>query len=178
MTFKGHSPLFPNLGGQASQQGGVKGREVELEISLLAITNYKNLLRITIWAEEFFHRGVDLNPYVVHSPQSAVPSLQLWCCSVWCFLFNVVGEPLTESVKFLPFSFRALWSQCFEKQKHRFSSSSKYGSGMDSEMTQHILFENEQKYFSRLKHADTVALTRAPKNGLLHWKIFHSSLFK
>ena len=29
---------------------------------------------------------------------------------------------------------------------------------MDSEMTQDILFENEQKYFSRLKHADTVAL--------------------
>ena len=29
---------------------------------------------------------------------------------------------------------------------------------MDSEMTQDILFENEQKYFSRLKHAGTVAL--------------------
>ena len=29
---------------------------------------------------------------------------------------------------------------------------------MDSEMTQDILFENEQKYFSRLKHADTVVL--------------------
>ena len=31
---------------------------------------------------------------------------------------------------------------------------------MDSEMTQDISFENEQKYFSRLKHADTVALIR------------------
>ena len=46
----------------------------------------------------------------------------------------------------------------FPRQEHRFSSSSKYGTGMDSEMTQDILFENEQKYFSRLKHADTVAL--------------------
>ena len=36
---------------------------------------------------------------------------------------------------------------------------------MDSEMMQDILFENEQKYFSRLKHADTVALMRAPKMG-------------
>ena len=36
---------------------------------------------------------------------------------------------------------------------------------MDSEMTQHILFENGQKYFSRLKHTDTVALIRAPKMG-------------
>lgn len=36
---------------------------------------------------------------------------------------------------------------------------------MDSEsyLTQDILFENEQKYFSKLKLADTVAL-----NGLLH----------
>ena len=77
MTFKGDSPLLPNLGGQASQQGGVKGREVELEISLLAIANYKNLLRITIWAEEFFHRGVDLNPLsTVRSPQSTVDSVQ------------------------------------------------------------------------------------------------------
>ena len=77
MTFKGDSPLFPKLGGQASQQGGVKGREVELEISLLAIANYKNLLRITIWAEEFFHRGVDQNPLsAVRSPQSAVRSPQ------------------------------------------------------------------------------------------------------
>ena len=60
--FKGDSPLFPNLGGQASQQGGVKGR---------AIANYKNLLRITIWAEEFFHRGVDQNPLsAVRSPHS------------------------------------------------------------------------------------------------------------
>ena len=36
---------------------------------------------------------------------------------------------------------------------------------MDSEsyLSQDILFENEQKYFSRLKLADTVTL-----NGLLH----------
>ena len=95
MTFKGDSPLFPNLGGQASQQGGVKGRKLELEISLLAIANYKNLLRITIWAEEFFHRGVDQNPL------SAVRSPHSLRCSVWCFLYNAVGEPLTESVKFL-----------------------------------------------------------------------------
>ena len=38
------------------------------------------LLRITIWAEEFFHGGVDLNPLsTVRSPQSRVVS-----CSVWC----------------------------------------------------------------------------------------------
>ena len=51
------------------------------------------------------------------------------------------------------------------RQNHSFSSSSKYGTGMDSEMMQDILFENEQKYSSRLKHADTVALIRAPKIG-------------
>ena len=71
--FKGDSPLFPNLGGQASQQGGVKGRKLELEISLLAIANCKNLLRITVWAEEVFHRGVDQNPLsTVRSPHSAL----------------------------------------------------------------------------------------------------------
>ena len=53
------------------------------------------LLRITIWAEEFFHGGVDLNPLsTVRSPQSTVV-----CCAVWCLLFNVVGEPLTRLVK-------------------------------------------------------------------------------
>ena len=73
MTFKGDSPLLPNLGGQASQQGGVKGRKLELEISLLAIANCKNLLRITVWAEEVFHRGVDQNPLsTVRSPHSAL----------------------------------------------------------------------------------------------------------
>lgn len=53
----------------------------------------------------------------------------------------------------------------FPRQKRRFSSSSKHGTCMDSEsyLTQDILFENEQKYFSRLKLADTVTL-----NGLLH----------
>ena len=71
--FKGDSSLFPNLGGQASQQGGVKGRELELEISLLAIANYKNLLRITIWAEEFFSQRSEPES-VVHSPQSPVYS--------------------------------------------------------------------------------------------------------
>ena len=75
--FKGDSPLFPNLGGQASQQGGVKGRELESDISILAIANFKNLLRIPIWAEEFFHGGVDLNPLsTVHSPQSTVHTPQ------------------------------------------------------------------------------------------------------
>ena len=77
--FKGDSPLFPNLGGQASQQGAcdVKGRELELDISILAIANFKNLLRITIWAEEFFHGGVDLNPLsTVRSRQSTVHSAQ------------------------------------------------------------------------------------------------------
>ena len=29
---------------------------------------------------------------------------------------------------------------------------------MDSEMTQDTWYENEQKYFSRLKHADTVGM--------------------
>ena len=54
----------------------------------------------------------------------------------------------------------------FPRQKHSFSSSSKYGTVMDSEMMQDILFENEQKYFSRLKHADTVALIRALKTEM------------
>ena len=71
--FKGDSPLFPNLGGQASQQGGVKGRELELDISVLAIANFKNLLRITIWAEEFFSRRCGPKS-IVHSQQSAVHS--------------------------------------------------------------------------------------------------------
>ena len=79
----------------------------------------------------------------------------------------MVGEPLTESVKFLLSRVvncdrNVLESKniVFPRQEHRFSSSSKYGTGMDSEMTKNedILFENEQKYFSRLKHADTVAL--------------------
>ena len=75
--FQKGFPLIPNLGGQASQQGGVKGRELELDISILAIAIFKNLLRITIWAEEFFHGGVDLNPLsTVRSPQSAVRSPQ------------------------------------------------------------------------------------------------------
>ena len=56
--------------------GGVKGREPELDISLLAAANFKKLWKITIWAEEFFHGGVDLNPLsTVRSPQSAVHSL-------------------------------------------------------------------------------------------------------
>ena len=74
---RGFPPRFPNLGGQASQQGGVRGRELELDILILAIANFKNLLRITMWAEEFFHGGVDLNPLsTVRSPQSAVRSPQ------------------------------------------------------------------------------------------------------
>ena len=71
--------MFPNLGGQASQQSGVKGRELELDISILAIANFKNLLRITIWAKEFFHGGVDLNPLsAVRNPQSTVHSRTLF----------------------------------------------------------------------------------------------------
>ena len=79
VTFKGDSPLFFNLGGQASQKGGVKGRELESDKPILAIANVKNLLRITIWAEEFFHGGVDLNPLsTVHSPQSTLGSRMLF----------------------------------------------------------------------------------------------------
>ena len=39
---------------------------------------------------------------------------------------------------------------------------------MDSEMTQDILFESELKYFSRLKHADTVGAIKAFKKGVLY----------
>ena len=169
--FQGDSPLFSNLRGQASQQVGVKGGELELDILILALANFKNLWKITICAEEFFSRRCGPES-VVHSPQSVVHSL---CYALWCFLHNVVGEPLTGSVNFLFISFRALWSQCFEKQKYRFPPSSKCRTGMDSEMMQDVLFENEQKNFLTLKHADTVA---SPRNGLLHWKMFHSSLFK
>ena len=51
---------------------------------------------------------------------------------------NVVGEPLTESGKFLSVSFRALWSQGFESKNIVFP-------GMDSEsyLTQDISIENE-----------------------------------
>ena len=50
---------------------------------------------------------------------------------------------------------------------------------MDSEsyLTQDILFENEQKYFSRLKHADTFAPIRAPKMGFFT-KRYSTVLFK
>ena len=55
-----------------------------------------------LYAEEFFHGVVDLYPLsTVHSPQSTVHSPQSLYYAVWCFLHNVVGEPLTESVKFL-----------------------------------------------------------------------------
>ena len=74
--FQRGFPLFSNLGGQASQQGGVKGRELELDISILAIANFKNLLRITIWAEEFFSRRCGPES-IVHSPQSAAHSRTL-----------------------------------------------------------------------------------------------------
>ena len=50
----GFPPILQPRTGQASPQGGVKGREQELEISLLAIANFKNLWKITIWTEEFF----------------------------------------------------------------------------------------------------------------------------
>ena len=78
-----------------------KGRELELEISLLAIANLKNILKIAMWAEEFCHGGVDLNPLsTVRGPQSAVRSLHLLdIMPTLCFLHNVVGEPLTESLK-------------------------------------------------------------------------------
>ena len=56
----------------------------------------------------------------------------------------------------------------FPREEHRFSLSSKYGTGMDSEMTQDILFESELKYFSRLKHADTVGAIKAFKKGVLY----------
>ena len=75
--FQRGFPLFPNLGDQASQQGGVKGRDLELDISILAIANFKNLLRITIWAEELFSRRCGPES-IVHSPQSAVRSPQLF----------------------------------------------------------------------------------------------------
>ena len=84
---------------------------------------------------------------------------------------NIVGNPLTELCIFLSLSFRCdcnvLKSKniVFPRQKHRFSSSSKYGTVLDSEsyLMRDILLENEPKYFSVLKHADTVALTRASK---------------
>ena len=43
-----HAPFFfffftTKTRDQASQQGGVKGRELELDISILAIANFKNL---------------------------------------------------------------------------------------------------------------------------------------
>ena len=57
-----------------AQQGSAKFRELELDITLLAIGNFKNLSKINIWAEELFHGGVDFES-VVHSPQSTVHSL-------------------------------------------------------------------------------------------------------
>ena len=81
--FQRGFPPVPILRGQASQQGSVKGRELELDISILATANFKNLLRITIWAEEFFSRRCGPES-IVHSPQSAVrsPRSTVHSCSV------------------------------------------------------------------------------------------------
>ena len=150
----------------------VRGRELELDISLLAAANFKNLWKITIWAEEFSYGGVDLNPLsTVRSPQSDV-------CNLYTVEFDASYITELENrwqnrSNFFPACFprcdrNVLKSKnvVFPRQKHSFSSSSKYGTGMDSEMMQDILFENEQKYFSRLKHADTVALIRALKTEM------------
>ena len=70
------SPLPQPRRGQAwhVQQGSAKFRELELDISLLATGNFKNLWKIDIWADEFFfHGGVDFES-VVHSPQTTVYS--------------------------------------------------------------------------------------------------------
>ena len=49
---------------------------------------------------------------------------------------------------------------------------------MDSEscLTQDILIENEQKYFSRVKHDDTLALIGAPKMGFLTYNRYSTVL--
>ena len=163
----------------------VKGRELELDISLLAAANFKNLWKISIWAEEFFYGGVDLNPLstvrspqsAVRSPQSAVHSPQYDVRTLYTVEFDASYITELENrwqnrSNFFPSRFARCDRNVLKsknivspRQNHSFSSSSKYGTGMDSEMMQDILFENEQKYSSRLKHADTVALIRAPKIG-------------
>ena len=115
---------------------------------------------------------------VVHCPQSAVRSPQSDVCNLYTVDFDAsyITE-LENRRQNLSNFFPACFARCdrnvlksknivFPRQKHSFSSSSKYGTGMDSEMMQDILFENEQKYFSRLKHADTVALIRALKTEM------------
>ena len=67
----------------------VRGRELELDISLLAAANFKTLWKITIWAEEFFYGGVDLNPLsTVRSPQSTVRSPQSDVCNLYTVEFD------------------------------------------------------------------------------------------
>ena len=176
VTFRGESPLpFPNLWGAKPRSKVVsradeaeRGQRARITHSLLAIANFKNLWKIKISGRRvFFHGGMLYCWWTrrVLEPRGHSD------CAVWCFLHNVVGEPLTESGKFLSVSFRALWSQGLESKNIVFP-------GMDSEsyLTQDILIENEQKYFSRVKHDGTVALIRAPKMGLLTYNRYSTVL--
>jgi len=131
VTFKGDSALFPNLTARWCQGQRTRFRHFpfsDMQTLTKTLKNYYMGRRV-------FSRRCGPES-VVRSPQSAVRSPQSLYCAVWCLLHNVVGEPLTESVKFLSVLFRALWSQCFEKQKinivfprqkHSFCSCSKYG---------------------------------------------------
>ena len=81
------SPLPQPRRGQAwhVQQGSAKFRELELDISLLATGNFKNLWKIDIWAEEFFSRRRGL---WIRCPQSAVHSLQSTVHSLYVVRFD------------------------------------------------------------------------------------------
>ena len=119
VTFKGESPhpLPQPRRGQALQQGGVKGSELELHIPIKAIENFKNLWKINISGRRFFCHGGMLScwwTWRVLEPRGHSD------CGVWCLLHNVVGEPQTESGKFLSVSFRAFWSQGLESKKSFF----------------------------------------------------------
>ena len=138
VTFKGDSsPLFPNLRGAKPrskvvsslwtifspnrERGTVKGGELELDISLLAAANFKNLWKITIWAVQFFHGGVDLNPLsTVHCPHSAVQSL--YTVEFDASYITKLENRWQNRSNFFPGVFPGCL-QCFEKQKYRFPSS-------------------------------------------------------
>ena len=97
---------------------------------------------------------------VVHSPQSAVRSPQSALHTPHSLCSWRTADRIGQISSFARCGRNVLESKniVFPRQEHRFFSSSKYGTGMDSERTQDILFGSEQKYFSRFKHADTVAL--------------------
>ena len=176
------SPLPQPRRGQAwhVQQGNAKFRELELDISLLATGNFKNLWKIDIWAEEFFSRRRGL---WIRCPQSAVHSLQSIVSMLCGLMLLALCSWRTDLSVDFSVSFRALWSQCFGKQKYHFPASKTpfflifkiwYMYGLrELSVARYFIWKWAEIFLEAQTCWHSYAL-----NGLLHWRIFHRSLFK